>query len=174
MTWSPRTSSFRSQPLRCAGESDQGQPRRSTRGPQGLNVGLAGATFAAAALHGKPAYADPFALISKLTWIHWSVIGLLILALAALLGWWRRHLLAAAWHWFVENIGGLLAPLRSKRHVIHDPSYLRSLLEAELNDDPITTLDQGAQARRSPPSGLERSRSGGSLISQRRSRRSRR
>lgn len=96
--------------------------------------GLAGVLLSS--LVSRAAHAASSVAPAGPAWWSWLLAGLAVVALALLLACWQQDRLEDVWHWLVVNIGGLLAPLRSRRHVIHDPGYLRQIVEAELEVNP--------------------------------------
>lgn len=103
-------------------------------------LGAAIPLLASAALQPDSARSSSAAAATMPAWLAWGAGGLTLLLLVLLLAIWQRDrledLLIDARAWTGLNLGGLLAPLFRRRHVIHDPGYLRDIIRAEIEADP--------------------------------------
>jgi len=100
--------------------------------PLRLASGMAIAIGSTHLLQGARAAASGSIAGASASWPLCLALGALLLALLlAGLAWWQPDPLLDAWDWLAETVGGLIAPLRSRRHVIHDPTYLQQIIRAE-------------------------------------------
>lgn len=130
------------------------------------SVAPLGATIAlvsASALHPSRARAFSIAAAAPPGWQVWGAAGLTLLLLLLLLAIWQRDglvvLLLDARQWLGDNLGGLVRPLRRRRHLIHDPVYLREIIQAEIDADPEHWQDE-AQDTPAPLAGRRGARDG--------------
>lgn len=88
-------------------------------------------TMASGLSASRAAHAARDALSASAWWMPWVIALLSLIAVVALLTLWQRDLMLELGDRILAILAEFLPPLRNPHQTLHDPKYLRRILEAE-------------------------------------------